>query len=130
MVLDQFEQAWVVHDDAVRVQYLDAVVALADTGHRVVLTLRADHVDRCSEHPRLRDLVAKGTILLGPLTAAEMTQVITGPAEVAGRAVEPGLVQQILDDVRGLAAPLPLVSTALADTWQNAAAGTLTPVFQ
>ena len=82
-----------------------------------MLTLRADHVDRCSEHPRLRELVAEGTILLGPLDPAEMTQVITGPAEVAGCDVEPALVERILDDVRGLAAPLPLVSTALADTW-------------
>jgi WD40 repeat protein/DNA-binding SARP family transcriptional activator/energy-coupling factor transporter ATP-binding protein EcfA2 len=126
VVVDQLEQAWVVHQDNPRRCYLDAVVGLADAGHRVVLTLRADHLDRCSEHPRLRDLVAEGTILLGPLTATELTQVIIGPAEVAGCAVEPALVERILDDVRGLAAPLPLVSTALADTWANAAAGTLT----
>ena len=127
VVVDQLEQAWVVHEeDDARRRYLDAVVGLADAGHRVVLTLRADHVDRCSAHPRLRELVAEGTILLGPLNPTEMTQVITGPAEVAGCDVEPALVERILDDVRGRTAPLPLVSTALADTWADAAAGTLT----
>jgi DNA-binding SARP family transcriptional activator len=126
VVVDQLEQAWVVHEEDACKRYLDAVVGLADAGHRVVLTLRADHVDRCSTHPRLRDLVAEGTILLGPLNQAEMTQVITGPAEVAGCDVEPALVERILDDVRGRTAPLPLVSTALADTWTDAAAGTLT----
>jgi hypothetical protein len=85
-----------------------------------------DHVERCSEHPRLRELVAEGTILLGPLDPAELAEVITGPAEIAGCDVEPALVERILDDVRGLTAPLPLVSTALADTWEDAAAGPLT----
>jgi len=126
VVVDQFEQAWVVHDGDERRRYLDALVGLADAGHRVVLTLRADHVDRCSQHPRLRELVAAGTLLLGPLDPAEMTDVIVGPAETAGYDVEPALVERILDDVRGLVAPLPLVSTALADTWDDAAAGPLT----
>jgi hypothetical protein len=91
-----------------------------------VLTLRADHVDRCSDHPRLRDLLAAGTVLLGPLNAAELTEVVTGPAELSGYDVEAALVDRILNDVRGLTAPLPLVSTALAETWEQAAAGSLT----
>jgi WD40 repeat protein/DNA-binding SARP family transcriptional activator len=127
VVVDQFEQAWVApHDDAGRLCYLDAVVALVDSGCRVVLTLRADHVDRCADHPRLRDLVAAGTVLLGPLNAAELTEVVTGPAGLSGYDVEPALVDRILNDVRGLTAPLPLVSTALAETWEHAAAGSLT----
>ncbi len=126
VVVDQFEQAWVAHDDAARPGYLDAVVELVDAGCRVVLTLRADHVDRCSEHPRLRELVTDGTVLLGPLNATELTEVIIGPAELTGCEVEPALVDRILNDVRGLSAPLPLVSTALAETWEHAATGTLT----
>lgn len=126
VVVDQFEQAWVAHDDTARPRYLEALVALADAGCRVVLTLRADHVDRCSQHARLRDLIGDGTVLLGPLNAAEMTEVIIGPAELSGHEVEPALVARLLDDVRGLTAPLPLVSTALAATWEQAVAGTLT----
>jgi hypothetical protein len=126
VLVDQFEQAWVAHDDAARPGYLDAVAALADLGCRVVLTLRADHVDRCSEHPRLRDLVTDGTVLLGPLSAAELTQVITGPAELTGCEVEPALVDRILNDVRGLTASLPLVSTALLETWVRRSADMLT----
>jgi DNA-binding SARP family transcriptional activator/WD40 repeat protein len=126
VVVDQFEQAWVAHDEVARGQYLDAVVSLAEAGCRVVLTVRADHVDRCSRYPRLRDLVAEGTVLLGPHSSAELTQVIVGPAELAGCDVETALVERLLDDVRGLAAPLPLVSTALAQTWERATTGTLT----
>jgi WD40 repeat protein/DNA-binding SARP family transcriptional activator len=126
VIIDQFEQAWVAHDDDARARYLDAVVELVDCGCRVVLTVRADHVDRCSQYPRLRDLVADGTVLLGPLNAVELTEVVIGPAELAGCEVESALVDRILNDVRGLTAPLPLVSTALAETWEYAAAGTLT----
>jgi WD40 repeat protein/DNA-binding SARP family transcriptional activator/energy-coupling factor transporter ATP-binding protein EcfA2 len=126
VVVDQFEQAWTVHGEERRGRYLDAVMALADAGHHVVLTLRTDHLDRCSEHPRLRGAVADGTVLLGPLGAEELTQVITGPAEFAGCEVEPLLVDRILAEVRGLPAPLPLLSTALLDTWERAADSTLT----
>lgn len=126
VVVDQFEQAWTVHDDGHRRRYLDSIIALSDAGHRVVLTLRADHVERCSEHERLREAVADGAVLLGPMSAAELSQVITGPAEVAGCGVEPGLVDRILIDVRGLHAPLPMLSTALVDTWEGGAGAALT----
>jgi WD40 repeat protein len=126
LVVDQFEQAWVVHDDEKRTRYVDQLLDLADAGHRVVLTLRADHLDRCSEHSRLRDAVADGAVLIGPLGADELIQVITGPAEFAGCDVEPQLVDQILAEVRGLPAPLPLLSTALLDTWERAGGHTLT----
>ena len=106
--------------------YLDAVMALTDAGHRVVLALRADHVERCSEHPRLREALSDGTVLLGPMSSAELTEVIVGPAEVAGYSVEPGLVDLVLDDVRGLPTPLPLLSTALAETWETSFGTTLT----
>ena len=119
IVVDQFEQAWVVRDDAARDGYVDAILALADAGHRVVLTLRADHIDRCTAHARLRAVVAEGTLLLGPMSTTELAQVIVGPAEVTGCEAEPALVERILDDVRGLAAPLPLLSTALTETWQQ-----------
>ena len=125
VVVDQFEQAWAVHDEQSRRRYLDAVMALTDAGHRVVLALRADHVEHCSEHPRLRDALADGTVLLGPMSSAELTEVIIGPADVAGYSVEPGLVDLVLDDVRGLPTPLPLLSTALADTWETSFGTTL-----
>jgi WD40 repeat protein len=126
VVVDQFEQAWAVHDEPSRRRYLDAVMELTDAGHRVVLALRADHVEHCSEHPRLRDALADGTVLLGPMSSAELSEVIVGPAEVAGCSVEPGLVDLVLDDVRGLPTPLPLLSTALAETWETSFGTTLT----
>jgi WD40 repeat protein len=126
VVVDQFEQAWAVHDEQWRIRYLDAVMALTDAGHRVVLALRADHVERCSEHPRLREALADGTVLLGPMSSAELTEVIIGPADVAGYSVESGLIDLVLDDVRGLPTPLPLLSTALADTWEMSFGTTLT----
>jgi DNA-binding SARP family transcriptional activator/WD40 repeat protein len=126
VVVDQFEQTWAVHDEQSRRRYLDALMALTDAGHRVVLALRADHVERCSEHPRLRDALADGTVLLGPMSSAELSEVIVGPADVAGNSVEPGLVDLVLDDVRGLPTPLPLLSTALADTWETSFGTTLT----
>ena len=63
-------------------------------------------------------------IVVGPMTEAELRRVITGPAEASGLAVEPGLADTILADLRsavddghsgaGAAGLLPLLSQAMA----------------
>ena len=61
--------------------------------------------------------------MVGPLTDTEMRTVIKGPAEQAGVTVEPVLVDQVVADSSGEAGALPLVSTALAATWERRRGG-------
>src|SRR5436190_14200723 len=58
------------------------------------------------------------------MTEPELRLAITGPADVAGLHIEPALTGTILNDLRaaggdGTAEPLPLLSEAMALTWEK-----------
>ena len=126
LVVDQFEEVWTALDADRRGDFVDGVVAAAHSGWRVVITLRADYVDRCAEHVTLGSLVSEGTVLVGPMTDHEVRRAVEGPAEVAGLVVDPRLVEQVVKDVRAQPGALPLMSAALADTWEGRSGHRLT----
>ena len=57
---------------------------------------------------------------------AELRRAIELPARRAGLNIEPGLVDVIVSDVAGRPGALPLLSTALAETWERRTDRTLT----
>jgi len=123
LVIDQFEEAFTVAGDAAeRAAFLDGVVALARDPQRralLVVTIRADFYGRGAEHRDLADLLSAGTVLLGPMTAEEMTRAIEWPARAAGLRVEPELTAALVADVLEQPGGLPLLSTTLLDLWQQ-----------
>jgi WD40 repeat protein len=56
----------------------------------------------------------------------ELRRTVELPAQRAGLEIEPGLVEVIVADVAGRAGALPLLSTALAETWERRNSRTLT----
>ncbi|MEV4285699.1 helix-turn-helix domain-containing protein [Nonomuraea bangladeshensis] len=140
LVVDQLEEVFTLCDDeAERRTFLAAVDALAVAGHPVVLGVRADFYGHCLNHPVLLEALREGQLPLGPMSVAELREVITGPAREAGLGVEPALVELLLRDLgvppgadgreSGPAhepGALPLLSHALLATWQHRAGDTLT----
>ncbi|MEZ0014152.1 helix-turn-helix domain-containing protein, partial [Kitasatospora sp. GAS206B] len=155
LVVDQFEEVFTLcPDPAERRAFIQALCELAaDPGPSptlVVLGVRADFCGRCLEHPELVPVFTRGVLALGPMTAAELHQAITGPAAEADLLLEPGLVEVLLRDLglagiphpagspedpataiaaplqAGLAGVLPLLSHALLATWQQREGRTLT----
>ena len=126
-VIDQFEELYTVgHAPRLQTEFLDEVNRLAGTcDTRILIVVRSDQLVRVTEHPAIAGRMRDSTIVVGPLTGAEMRNVITGPAEQAGVTVEPALVDQIVADSSGEAGALPLVSTALAATWERRSGGRL-----
>ena len=57
--------------------------------------------------------------LVTPLTGEQLRATIEGPAQVAGLKLEPGLVDLLLRDAADEPGALPLLSHALAETWQQ-----------
>ncbi|OLF12026.1 hypothetical protein BLA60_08325 [Actinophytocola xinjiangensis] len=104
------------------------VVALANAWPaRVVLAVRADFVEHCITLDPLKPALA-APYVLGPLTADELAQVVTRPAEAAGLLVEPGLVDRLITDVGAGRDPgaLPRLAHALRETWHNRSGNVLT----
>ncbi|CAL9502331.1 hypothetical protein SUDANB108_03483 [Streptomyces sp. enrichment culture] len=141
VIVDQFEETFTLcPDEAERrafVEVLHAVCTPDGPGRPapavVVLGIRADFYERCLRYPELADALQHRHMVLGPLTAAELREAVTGPAKAVGLELEPGLAELIVREVsadgpRGAhdAGVLPLLSHALLATWQRRKAGRLT----
>ncbi|MFB9962463.1 nSTAND1 domain-containing NTPase [Sinosporangium siamense] len=145
LVADQFEEIFTLcRDPGERHAFLAALHALTRPPHStalVVLGLRADFYCRCLSHPELVESLRDGQFPLGPMTRAELLDVINGPARAAGLRLEPGLAELLLrdmgvfptgdrtDNAAGVSyepGALPLLSHALLTTWQRRSGDTLT----
>jgi WD40 repeat protein/class 3 adenylate cyclase len=130
LVIDQFEEVFtLVEDEPVRARFLDLVenaVRAPDSRLRVILTMRADFYDRPLLYKRFGDLVGARTQTVTPLSAEELERAISGPAERAGVALEPGLVAQMISDVGGEPGALPLLQYALTELFEQRRGSTMT----
>jgi DNA-binding SARP family transcriptional activator/WD40 repeat protein len=127
LVVDQLEELYAndVPREAARA-FLDRLAAIVGAGTRVVVTLRADHLGWLAESPALSRAAEGGLMLLTPLTDDELREAIEGPARLVGLVLEPGLVDLLVRDVAGAAGGLPLLSHALAETWEQREGSVLT----
>jgi hypothetical protein len=84
-------------------------VRKGDDRIRVVITLRADFLDRCLVFGALRELLEERQVLLGPQDEDALREVIVRPAQAVGALFEKGLVGMILRDVAAETGALPLL---------------------
>ncbi len=129
LVVDQFEETFTLCKDAdERKVFIENLLSLANDGSsaRVVITLRADFYAHCAEYEGLRQVLEDHQKYIGAMTADELRQAITTPAEKNGWDFQPGLVDLILQDVGTEPGALPLLSHALLETWKRRQGHTLT----
>ncbi|WP_051505808.1 serine protease [Mesorhizobium sp. WSM2561] len=125
LIADQFEEAFtLIEDDAVRNRFIDVLLAgFPDPAAGTVpdiclmLTIRGDFYGRAQYHRQLNDALQNHTENLGPMTREELQAAIIRPAENAGVAFEPGLVETLLDTVESQPGGLPLLQFALREMW-------------
>jgi hypothetical protein len=130
VVVDQFEELFTAcGDEGERAGFVAELLGLLEPGSApawVILAVRADYLGWCAGYERLASRVADGTVLAGPMNDEEVWRAVEAPARYAGLEVEPDLVHAAVEDVRGRAGGLPLLSTALLDTWERRRGRTLT----
>ena len=123
LVVDQMEELFTQCDsDSIRNAFMrDLAQAVRRTGSqlRVVATLRADFLDRPLEQPNIGPLVKSGVVPVAAMGPAELTDVITRPAASVGVEVEPALVSQLVTDVLGQPAALPLLQFTLTELFEQ-----------
>ncbi|TVZ90531.1 helix-turn-helix domain-containing protein [Streptomyces sp. BK340] len=122
LIVDQFEELYTLcHDPDERDQVINHLLAATDPGSRlrVVISVRADFLGRCAEHPALTAALQDGTVLVGPMSREDLRKAIVRPAQAAGLIVERGLTTRILSQVEGEPGALPLMSHALLETWRR-----------
>ena len=123
VLVDQFEEVFTLcHDEAERRDFIACLLHAATvSGGRsiVVLTMRADFYPRCASHSDLAAALSDHQVLVGPMTEDELRRAIDRPARLAGLEPESGLVELLVDDVRGRPGALPLLQFALQEVWRR-----------
>ncbi len=129
LLVDQFEETFTLCKElAERKAFIENLLSLADESGtaRVVITLRADFYHHCAEFEGLRNALKTHQEYIGAMTADELRQAITAPAQSAGWDFQPGLVDLFLQDVGTEPGALPLLSHVLLETWKRRQGRTLT----
>ncbi|MFC5824198.1 helix-turn-helix domain-containing protein, partial [Nonomuraea insulae] len=128
IIVDQFEEVFTLCVDPVaRGAFIDALLERArdESGSRVVLAVRADFFGHCAGHGALAEAARDATVLVSPMSAAELREAIIRPAAGAGLVVERELTARIIAEVEGEPGGLPLMSHALLETWRRRRSRTL-----
>ena len=119
LVVDQLEELFVLcADRAARARFAETLVAWMAVAP-VVVTLRADFLAAVAELPELAVRVQSGVFLLGAMGEVQLRAAIEVPAAKVGLRLEPGLVDLLVHDVVGQPGALPLLSHALAETYDR-----------
>ena len=88
--------------------------------------MRADYYGACAEHPELASAMSRSQVLVTAMTDADLRRIVLEPARRVGLTVEDGLADTIAVDAATQTGALPLVSTALLETWAARSGTTLT----
>ena len=143
LIVDQFEQVFTLNPgpggEAERQAFITALCAMAtnpvgpqqEPPGLVVIAVRGDFWDRCAAYPELARALQEGQFVVGPMTESDLRLAITGPAEAAGLRIDPDLTETTLHDLRAAggddtAGVLPLLSQAMALTWEKREGNRLT----
>src|SRR4051794_8925828 len=123
VLVDQFEEVFTLcNEESDRRDFIANLLHAATvSGGRtiVVLTMRADFYPRCASYADLAAALSDHQVLVGPMTEDELRRAIDRPARLAGLEPEAGLVELLVDDIRGRAGALPLLQFALQEVWRR-----------
>ncbi|WP_327404520.1 hypothetical protein OG194_33600 [Streptomyces sp. NBC_01288] len=122
VVVDQFEEVFTLcRDTAERTRFIDLLLTARepDSRLRVLVAVRADFYPRCAEHRELARALCGAGMLVGPMSAEELRDVVVKPAQATGLIVERELTARIVEDVLGEPGGLPMLSHALLETWRR-----------
>jgi WD40 repeat protein/DNA-binding SARP family transcriptional activator len=128
LFVDQFEELFAVRDESERATFVSEMLGLLarEPPTAIILAVRSDELGHCAAYPELAERITGNDVLIGPMSDRELARAIEGPAARAHLRVEAGLAETVIGDVADRPAALPLLSTALLETWERRRGATLT----
>ncbi len=121
IVVDQLEELFTLSDnDEVRKLFLAALLAAADDATspvRVVLSMRADFLDRLAGHKHFLGELSRGLFFLSAPDADNLRETLERPAELAGYTFgDPWIIEDMMQAATSKGA-LPLLQFAATRLW-------------
>ncbi|HYN31982.1 MAG TPA: BTAD domain-containing putative transcriptional regulator, partial [Ilumatobacteraceae bacterium] len=129
LVIDQFEELFSMVPSERRAPFIEALTAAATEEQsrcRIVITLRADAFDQPLGLHTFGELVRGGLVTVAFPSNDDLVASIVQPAHTAGLQLEPGLVDEIVREVRDQPGGLPLLQHALTELVERRENRTLT----
>ncbi|MDH3299279.1 MAG: winged helix-turn-helix domain-containing protein [Acidimicrobiia bacterium] len=133
VIIDQFEEIYSLVGSSDRRQFIDLVLSVDHSGAgdrhngdrpdvetRILLALRADFFHLPLLDGRLGPRLRPATMALSVPSAADLARAVEGPAGNVGLVIDPTVTAQIVADVEGQAAALPLLQFTLTELAQSA----------
>ncbi len=120
IVVNRFEEVFTLcADDGLRQTFVDNLVGLTNAGHVVILTMRTDSEAQVARLPEFQKLFEQAVVRVGPLNASELREIVEAPAAMIGLKFEDGVVDNLLNDLLGEPAALPLLQFTLLKLWER-----------
>jgi len=128
LVIDQFEELYTqTKDTSIQENFTKSLLGLSRIeAVTVLLTIRADFLDRALAYRPFADEMQLASQMIGPMDREELLEVIQRPLSGTFVSFEPGLSTQILNDVGHEPGNLPLLEFALTSLWEEQVDGKLT----
>ena len=129
IVIDQFEEIFRYHtkitSEADKDEPFKFVNLFLDLVHReefrapifVVLTMRSDFLDSCTEIPGLTEAINKGHFLVPRMTPQQLQDAIVKPIKAVGDQITLDLVNRLIMDLGNQTDQLPVMQHALMRAW-------------
>jgi len=127
IVIDQFEELFrfmskrnspAASDDvSLFIQLILNAVRQTEIPVYLVLSMRTDFLDGCTEFRELSEIINQGCYLVPRMTATELRMAVTGPIGYKGASISEDLVDRILYDFGNDPDQLPIMQHALMRTW-------------
>jgi WD40 repeat protein/energy-coupling factor transporter ATP-binding protein EcfA2 len=85
----------------------------------IILSMRSDFIDQCTDYPGLTEKINQGYYLVPRMTRQDIRTAITGPVAVGGAQIAEKLVSRLLDEVSTDPDHLPILQHALMRMWDK-----------
>ena len=119
MFVDQFEEVFTqINKEEERVAFLNLLThaAAVENGRVIILfSMRSDFVSNCATYPGLNKLLNQQFIQIGAMQPDELVSAMAQPALRVGLRIDPDLIAQVINDMKGEPGALPLMQFTLKD---------------
>ncbi len=127
LVIDQFEEVFryaqpddEIHYSGATAQLITLIMDMIrqpDSPIYVVLTMRSDYLDECTNYSGFTEVINRGYYLLPKMNPAEIRQAIVKPIELRGAMIAPVLTDRLVAEIGSSFDHLPIMQHALMRTW-------------
>lgn len=123
LVIDQFEEVFRYEsmkengETSCLIGLIMDMVWQPDSKVYVVLTMRSDYLDECTNYEGFTEMINRGYYLLPKMNPREIRQAIVGPIEAKGATIAPQLTDRLVDEIGSSYDRLPILQHALMRTW-------------